>query len=74
MAVRTCGGCRYAEGFELTKHEPPRLKNKYGRCGYPLPALPMVFKLPEAVSVIWPNEDATKCPCFEPKESTDAQV
>lgn len=55
--------------LHLTAHKPPRLNpHDCGRCGYQIPPLPMAYNRTHlAASAVWPNEDATKCPCWSPK-------
>lgn len=61
----SCGTCKWGE-FQMTAHNPPRLKNQAGICKWPVPPL---IPLPISItgrygfdsfltirSHVWPNE------------------
>lgn len=77
MTKQTCGNCKWAHGFRMTNHTPPRFnKDTHGRCLWPEPEV----VLPSSVTKyhgysqqhhkigIWPTF-GTECPCWEAKGS-----
>ena len=74
MTNQTCGNCRHARGFEMTKHKPPRFaKDTIGECSWNLPVFPLPISITGAYGyrdkfrrmAIAP--DYTNCPCWEEK-------
>lgn len=73
--TQTCGGCKHSKipPPKMSKHKVPRVLNLYpGDCVYPAHPRPMVaFGRPDGPNMrasVWPDKDATKCPCFEARE------
>ena len=70
MSAKTCGNCKHGDipPPKMSKHKVPRVLENYpGRCGLPLPPLPMVSAGESYRVGIWAKYDATRCPCWEPK-------
>ena len=69
MSAKTCGNCKHLGCLpppRMSKHNPPRVLEVYGgpgKCLYPVTTVPMV----ESRRSAWISDDATKCPCWEPK-------
>lgn len=73
MANQTCGNCRYAKGWEMTKHTPPRINPGYSaKCTYEIPmpkiypaCIPVEQQRPPYRTSVWMSK--TDCPCWEGK-------
>ena len=65
---QTCGTCKWARFEQMSKHNPPRLLNKAGRCGWPMPKIVIAKSIETLMpyrSAIWPND--SNCPTWEAK-------
>lgn len=69
MSKQCCGTCKWGK-FEMTKHDPPRIKDRVGRCEWPLPDLlfPISMRSPLEYrrGYVTPNGD--ECPTWEAKD------
>lgn len=72
---QNCGSCRWAVGFRMTKHNPPRFApGTIAKCLFEIPTIP----LPDSLSKCNPNfpyrrcsvipTDGKTCPCWSAKE------
>jgi len=69
--AKTCGNCKHGDipPPKMSKHKVPRvLELLSGQCVYPAPLQPMsLMYLTTSRHRIDASDDATKCPCWEPK-------
>ena len=72
MAEKTCGNCKHAHGWTMTKHTPPKINTRHAAaCCYefptvawPISVFPALRRMPTPSYV---QSDYTDCPCWEGK-------